>query len=566
MNTVEQIDPELMEQYQNMPPQALEQVGIYNQLRRIDEDPHFPSMEGVQVAESLKDGLNAYMAIVDQFSDSEVLDSYELNGDPDERQDFIVSYAMYAACKKALYKLEEPTAQGSINTAVLDVIEDQRNYGESPNDEAKGQTGQQTAPPKPKRVLTAFSQEYASYLKHVQSQDDLVPMTADYLSSVADACYDQMEDAPNYLDVIQDINLEINGFTLTGLNGQGAASGDAVKGVYWDDIVGNEDMKTRTQSIVKILMDYDPQTGKNDMAELAPLPNFIVFYGEPGTGKSMGLAAAANQAKDVAEEIGKEVHIKHLDSDIRSKYHGESSENLQKWFDELTKDTRIGIGLADDMESLIQSRDELEGEPEDKDLFRKFITNIQGADSKEDQNNYLVIGTTNYPELFDDALDDRAVSIEVPGPQTEEEYTQVFSLLLDNLDDRLVNIEDMDAIGQRIYEEELSGRAVENIVETLSTQDALEFSDDFYDLSKEEKHRQALAQMDTITDDDVYDAIEDYAQNKERQEERAREREAERKARREAMEQVLEEEGLIDEKKAEIKDELSGLLEELDAE
>jgi AAA+ superfamily predicted ATPase len=550
MNSVERIDPELLDQYSEQPPKALESVGVYDQLKRIDEDPHFPSAEEATIADSLKDGLSAYMAIVDEFTSSDVLNSYDIDADAGERQDFIVSYAMYAACKKALNNLGQPTEQGSLDTGVPSVLDPDAYSRDSDEDPA----------PKPKRVFTAFSQEFASYLRKVDSQDELMSLTADYLGSVAAACHEQMEQHPAYMDVVGDINLEINGYTLSGLNGQGVASGDTVKDIAWEDIVGNEDMKTRTESLVKVLMDYDPETGENEMAEIAPLPNFIVFYGEPGTGKSMGLAAAANQAQDLAEDIGKEVHIKHLDSDIRSKYHGESSERLQNWFDELTDDSRIGIGLADDMESLIQSRDELEGEPEDKDLFRKFITNIQGADSKEDQNNYIVIGTTNFPELFDDALDDRAVSIEVPGPETADEYRDILSLQLDDIHDDLLEIDDIDALGEHAYDADLSGRALENIVETLSTQDELAFSDDFYHLSREEKHQRALEQMDTITDDDIYEAIDDYVENKEQQEERAREREAERKAKKQAMDDVLEEDGLVEEKKDRIRDELSGIL------
>ncbi|MDY6778110.1 MAG: hypothetical protein SVU32_05555, partial [Candidatus Nanohaloarchaea archaeon] len=124
MTTVEQIDPEILEEYEQKQLEAkgMDQHEIYETLEQVDDNPYRMGEDAVAVSEAIEDALRTYLAVNDQVQSGEVMDTYDLNGDPEERDKFITNYAMFASCQKALYELDVPTGEGSLQTGIGDLI------------------------------------------------------------------------------------------------------------------------------------------------------------------------------------------------------------------------------------------------------------------------------------------------------------------------------------------------------------------------------------------------------------------------------------------------------------
>ncbi|MDY6777650.1 MAG: AAA family ATPase, partial [Candidatus Nanohaloarchaea archaeon] len=456
-----------------------------------------------------------------------------------ERDKFITSYAMFASCQKALYELDVPTGEGSLQTGIGDLI----------TMDPDGEQNRQI------QAFHGFMRNYSQLLDQASSGEEAVSITTDYLNSVAQECYQNMQEHPEYVEAVEDMDLEVDGFTLSGLEGQGRVESLSFGNVEWEDVVGNNEVKDTLETTIDMLFDYDPDEG-NDIAEMVSLPNSVLIYGDPGTGKTLTLKAAGNHAADRAEDLGKDLVIEQLDSDVKSKYHGETSERLKETFRKVTDPDNIGLLYMEDVESLFPSRDELEGEPEDKDAFRELLNQIQGVETNEDMGNYLIVGTTNYPELLDDAFEERFnMDVNAPGPEEPEEYSEIFEIHLEEfMDDGLIDVESYGAIGERAEEAELSGREIQNITKGLTVERSrnIEFTEEFYEMDREEKQELIRSQMDPITEEEVLDEIDAHIEEKERQAERSEEAEIERRADRKVKskkaeqraEEQLEEEGI----------------------
>lgn len=572
MKTIEKIDPEIIEHYEDMDyaPRGLHASKIYEKLEKTDENEWRMSKTEVEIAEALENAMTAYVSISHQFDSGNLLTMYETNGDPDDQDQFVRSYAMYAACSKALHQLEAPRENGSMDTttgAILRYDEEtldslyskQRTKNVGPEDLEQG--GKSDRLSRGNLAIQTFIKEYSNVLDEVSGHDALVPTTVDYLNSVARDCYHVMESHPEYFEIVQDINLEINGFVLSGLESQGIARGLTTKQIDWDEIVGNDDLKIEVRSALWNIMDYDQEAGNQTASIIGSPHDFIIGYGEPGTGKSMAMAAAATEMRQLSEELGKDIVIEELGGEVKDMYHGGTSENIRQKFDTVTDPSTIGLLLADDIESLFPSREEMEGEVEDKDGFRELLNQIQGFLSSEDRNNYLILGATNHPHLLDKALYDRGHLVEAQGPQTRDEYSDIFEIHLNHIDERLREVNDYTAIGEEAHKYDMSGRDVERVTSSLSSRGVMQeiihnVGHSYFQMEPEEKEAILLERSQTVTEDNVLDAIDDLMTTQQNQEEEAKKERIRRMAERLAIEELAEEQ--VDD----IKDEYQELFEE----
>lgn len=128
----------------------------------------------------------------------------------------------------------------------------------------------------------------------------------------------------------------------------------------------------------------------------------MLFYGSPGTGKTMG-------AQVIANTLQLELYKVDLSS-IMSKYIGETEKNLGKIFDELKKSQ--SILFFDEADALFSKRSEI------KDSNDKY-SNAQTAYLLQKMEEYegIVILSTNYLQNFDEAFKRRFKHIvEFPFP------------------------------------------------------------------------------------------------------------------------------------------------------
>lgn len=128
----------------------------------------------------------------------------------------------------------------------------------------------------------------------------------------------------------------------------------------------------------------------------------ILLYGPPGTGKTL-------IARVIAEKFNPD-KVKLVNGpELKSKYVGESAENVRRVFREAEMEWRergeesdLHVIIFDEIDALFAQRGSRSGETGvNEDLVAQILTILDGVDSPQ---NILVIGTTNRIDLLDSAL------------------------------------------------------------------------------------------------------------------------------------------------------------------
>jgi SpoVK/Ycf46/Vps4 family AAA+-type ATPase len=150
--------------------------------------------------------------------------------------------------------------------------------------------------------------------------------------------------------------------------------------------------------------------------ESSSTSNAILFYGKPGTGKTlMGKAIASEQ----------KINFIYLPlQKMFSKWLGEAVERLSAAYDAAEAySERHGktILFIDEIDALSsRSEGNQAGDVDNARLITTLLTKLEGFDTKK-PSNLIVIGATNYPGLIDPALRSRfGYEIEFPLPTTED--------------------------------------------------------------------------------------------------------------------------------------------------
>lgn len=119
----------------------------------------------------------------------------------------------------------------------------------------------------------------------------------------------------------------------------------------------------------------------------------ILLYGPPGTGKTAVARAVAGELDaDFFTATG---------ADVRSKWHGESEQNLQRLIRE-ARSSKSAVLFLDDVDGLLPSRDGETGA--DRRLVTQFLQEIGGFTDDGTENLFLLLGATNNPWDLDPAV------------------------------------------------------------------------------------------------------------------------------------------------------------------
>lgn len=161
----------------------------------------------------------------------------------------------------------------------------------------------------------------------------------------------------------------------------------AVKGVCYEDIGGLKDVIRKIREMIELPLKY-PEVFKR--LGIDP-PRGILFYGPPGSGKTLLVRAIANETN--ANFIGLN------GPEIIDKYYGESERKLRDIFKE-ADEKAPSIIFIDEIDSIAPKRDAVRGEVE-KRVVSQLLTLMDGLNSK---NNVVVIGATNRQNDIDSAL------------------------------------------------------------------------------------------------------------------------------------------------------------------
>ena len=121
-----------------------------------------------------------------------------------------------------------------------------------------------------------------------------------------------------------------------------------------------------------------------------------LFYGLPGTGKTM-------VAKAIANEIGA-TFFSVKASDIFGKYVGESERNIKELFD-IARQYENSIIFFDEFETIAQKRDG-ENNSTSQSIVTELLAQINGTQTEgtKERNSLLLIAATNCPWMIDSAL------------------------------------------------------------------------------------------------------------------------------------------------------------------
>ncbi|MGV6811883.1 MAG: ATP-binding protein [Brevirhabdus sp.] len=219
----------------------------------------------------------------------------------------------------------------------------------------------------------------------------------------------------------------INGFTPS-RRGKGSALTMTFKKPH--QVVGNHIAKYQALKLSKMLMAYDFDRKLNPFAELGGFIFTFMGDGKPGTGKTTLIQMMAGLINGYCETAGYAFRYQNLSTDSIDSYQGKSAQNAKAFINNVIDPNVIGFGTIDDIDQLAGKRGDRQSSAGQLEITAVLMESFAGANTVV-RGNCTFGMFSNYPENVDDALRQRAgARFLVDGPQTREDYIDIFHLLL----------------------------------------------------------------------------------------------------------------------------------------
>jgi len=187
-----------------------------------------------------------------------------------------------------------------------------------------------------------------------------------------------------------------------------------VPNVKWDDIGGLDRVKQQLKESIEWSIKY-PQLFKETGIRA---PKGVLLYGPPGTGKTL-------LAKAVATESGVNF-LTVKGPELLNKYVGESERGVRKIFKK-ARQVAPSIIFFDELDSLVPKRGQDFGTDVTEKVVAQLLAEIDGV---SDLKDVMIIGSTNRPDLLDEALMrpgrfDKIVYVTYPDKETRKKIFDV---------------------------------------------------------------------------------------------------------------------------------------------
>lgn len=185
-------------------------------------------------------------------------------------------------------------------------------------------------------------------------------------------------------------------------------------GVTWDDIAGLEDAKQAVKEAIML-----PMVHPELFTGLREPPRGVLFFGPPGTGKTMiakALATFASESGCTFFNISA--------SSILSKWVGEGEKLVRALFC-LARVKSPSIIFIDEIDSLLTKRGDTDHESSRR-VKTEFLLQFEGVSSGTER--ILILGSTNRPQDLDEAAKrrfTRRIYIPLPDPETRRSLVEI---------------------------------------------------------------------------------------------------------------------------------------------
>lgn len=227
------------------------------------------------------------------------------------------------------------------------------------------------------------------------------------------------------------LKLESDGFELNGFDvAPGAKRSKLVMQFKKpNEIIGNHIAKYQAIKLAKMLMAYDFDKRMNPFVELGGFLFTFIGDGAPGTGKTILIQMIAGMINDYCQMAGYGFVYENFGVDEISSYQGKSGQNCKQFIDNVLNPKTIGFGTVDDIDQIAAKRSDDRASAGQQEVTAVLMESFAGAKTVV-RGNCSFGMFSNYPENVDDALRQRAgARWLVDGPQTQDDYVDIFALL-----------------------------------------------------------------------------------------------------------------------------------------
>ena len=227
------------------------------------------------------------------------------------------------------------------------------------------------------------------------------------------------------------INVEQDDFTLNGIEVAPGAKRKPLTMQFKqpNEIIGNHIAKYQAMKLAKMIVCFDFEKQLNPFVDLGGFVFTFIGDGAPGTGKTILIQMIAGMINDYCQVADYPFHYENFGVDQISSYQGKSGQNCKEFINNVVSPKAIGFGTVDDIDQVAAKRSDDRSSAGQQEVTAVLMESFAGA-STVVRGNCSFGMFSNYPENVDDALRQRAgARWLVDGPQTQDDYIDIFALL-----------------------------------------------------------------------------------------------------------------------------------------